>query len=331
MSLQRKVLVTGAGGFIGSALVERLLRDGSEVLALVEYNSNGSWGWLEELRRNKPSNLTVALGDVRDSGQMLKLVDDFRPEVVYHLAALIGIPYSYDAPRSYVSTNISGTLNLLEACRQVGVGRVLHTSTSEVYGTAIYSPIDEEHPLQGQSPYSASKIAADKLAEAYYCSFGVPVLTVRPFNTYGPRQSLRAVIPTIISQALTQPEIRLGSLDPQRDLTYVEDTAAGFIAAASAPADVLGSVVNLGVGKTVSIGDLADRILSLMDLTLPIVSEQARIRPEGSEVKLLCSNNRRAADRLGWAPATGLDEGLSRTIAWMRERSDLWQTVEYVR
>ena len=312
----RRVLVTGAAGFIGSHLVEGLLALGCQVRALVHYNSRNSWGNLEELDDAQRPRLDVVLGDVQDPFSTSRAVQGC--DVVFHLAALIAIPYSYRAAHSYVSTNIEGTLNVLEACRAHGVERLVHTSTSETYGTAQYTPIDELHPMQGQSPYSASKIGADKMAESYYRSFELPVVTLRPFNTFGPRQSARAIVPTIISQALDRSEIRLGSLTPVRDLTFVTDTAAAFIAAASCDA-AIGKVVNSGSGKGITIGDLAARILSLMGLhgTHHVVSDAERVRPEKSEVFELICDNSLAASLLGWRPRVSLDEGLSQVIDYV--------------
>lgn len=268
---EKKVFVTGAGGFIGSHLVESLLEKGAKVTALVHYNSRNSYGWLEESFLKGRANLSVLLGDVRDGIAMRKLIAD--NQIIFHLAALIGIPYSYTAPIAYVDTNIQGTLNVLQAALESKAEKIIHTSTSEVYGTAQYVPIDENHPLQGQSPYSASKIGADKLAESYFRSFALPVATVRPFNTYGPRQSARAIIPTIISQALRFKEVRLGSLDPIRDLTFVDDTVRGFIAAAEAD-NIIGETVNLGTGKGVSIRELVETISTILNAPLPIISEK---------------------------------------------------------
>ena len=251
-------------------------------------------------------------------------------EIVFHLAALIAIPFSYTAPRSYVRTNVEGTLNVLEAARRYGTARVVHTSTSEVYGTAQRVPIDETHPLQGQSPYSASKIGADKLAESYYRSFGTPVVTVRPFNTFGPRQSARAFIPTIISQALVRDEIRLGALTPERDMTFVSDSVAGFIAAGTAPA-IEGMTINLGTGETHSVGWFAERIQRLMGTSKPIKQDDQRVRPELSEVHKLVSDNALAHSKMGWAPRMGLDDGLQQTIAFVEANRDLFRTDEYVR
>jgi len=313
----KRVLVTGAGGFIGSTLVDALLDQGCQVRALVRYNSAGSWGALEQLESGRLARVEVVQGNVEDPFSVSRAVDGC--EVVFHLAALIAIPYSYRAPQSYVATNVTGTLNVLEACRTHRVDRLVHTSTSETYGTAQYCPIDEKHPLQGQSPYSATKIAADKLAESYYRSFDLPVATLRPFNTFGPRQSARAIIPTIISQALSRADIRLGSLSPVRDLTFVKDTAAAFIAIAKSDAAV-GQVVNCGNGKGLAVGALAERILRLMGMEgeRAIVADETRIRPEKSEVFELVCDNSLAHRVAGWRPSVSLDDGLLETISYIR-------------
>jgi NAD dependent epimerase/dehydratase len=310
-----RVLVTGAAGFIGSHLVEGLVDRECRVRALVHYNSRGSWGHLDELDAEHRNSVEVVLGDVCDAFATSRAIEGC--DVVFHLAALIGIPYSYRAAHSYVATNVQGTLNVLEACRTHGVQRLVHTSTSETYGTAQYTPIDEQHPLQGQSPYSATKIGADKLVESYYRSFDLPVATLRPFNTFGPRQSARAIIPTIVSQALERTDVRLGSLKPVRDLTFVTDTAAAFMALASCDAAV-GRVVNSGTGKGITIGDLANRVLSLMGCqSTQIVTEPERVRPDKSEVFELICDNRLAATLLGWQPRVSLDEGLGRVIEYI--------------
>jgi NAD dependent epimerase/dehydratase len=315
--------VTGAEGFIGSHLVEALVASGARVRAMVLYNSWGSWGWLESLPPDVLANVEVVLGDVRDPRATLEFVEG--ADVVYHLAALIAIPYSYRAPHSYLETNAGGTLNVLEAVRSHRTPRMVHTSTSEVYGTAVRVPIDEDHPLQAQSPYSATKVAADKLAESYHASFDVPVVTLRPFNTYGPRQSARAVIPTIISQlAAGREEVSLGALEPTRDLLYVADTARAFIAAASAPlADVAGGVLNAGTGDEISIGDLAALIARLMDRPLRIASASERLRPEASEVMRLVADASRLRELTGWAPAWTLEQGLAKTIDWLADPANL--------
>jgi len=323
-----KALITGAGGFIGSHLVEAILREGHPVRALVRYNSQGSWGHLDALRADPPQGLQVHLGDITDAGFVRGLVAGC--EVVCHLAALIGIPYSYHAPASYVSTNTVGTLNVLEACRASGVDRVIITSTSEVYGTARYAPIDEAHPLQGQSPYSASKIAADKLGESYFCSFDLPVVTLRPFNTYGPRQSARAIIPTVLSQALAGArEICLGNLEPRRDLTFVDDTVRAFVLALNAPG-IEGQVIHFGQGAAVSIGGLAQQCLETVKSSARIVSVPDRMRPDKSEVGLLLCNPARAKELLGWEPQVSLAEGLRRTADYIRANLSGYDTGRYV-
>ena len=323
-----KYLVTGAGGFIGSHVVEALLQSGHEVRALAHYNSRGSWGLLDESRAAAHGQMEVRLGDVTDASMMRALVDGC--DVVLHLAALIGIPYSYHAPGSYVATNVSGTMNILEACRAARVRRVVVTSTSEVYGTARYTPIDEKHPLQAQSPYSASKIAADKLAESYFCSFDLPVVTLRPFNTFGPRQSARAVIPTVLTQALNgAPEIRLGNLEPKRDLTFVEDTARAFLLAAETPG-IEGEVIHFGQGQAVSVGELAQRCLDAVGSKARIISVPERQRPEKSEVGLLLCDATKARRVLKWAPQVSLDEGLRRTADYLRQHLDQYRQGQYV-
>jgi len=346
MSRQDKpVLVTGAGGFIGSHVVEILLRHGHQVRALVHYNSQGSRGHLRELGHSGHSErflsaeeqnqnsllgqLEVRLGDVTDPYLVRDLVDGCG--VVLHLAALIGIPYSYHAPASYVTTNVGGTLNVLEACRHAGVQRVVVTSTSEVYGTARYAPIDEAHPLQAQSPYAASKIAADKLAESYFCSYGLPVVVLRPFNTYGPRQSARAVIPTVMVQAMGgASEIRLGNLTPQRDLTFVEDTARAFLLAADAPG-IEGEVIHFGQGNAISVAELAQRCLEAAGGgRARIVSAAERQRPAKSEVELLVCNAAKAQSLLGWTPQVPLEEGLRRTADYLRAHLAQYRAGDYV-
>ncbi len=324
----KRVLVTGAGGFIGSHLCEALVSAGAEVTALVRYNGRSDRGSLELVPADVLSSLRVVFGAIEDPFAVDQLVKGH--EVVFHLAALIAIPYSYTNPSSYVRTNVDGTLNVLEAVRRHGVERLVHTSTSEAYGTALYTPIDEKHPLQAQSPYAASKIAADKLAESYHRSFDVPVATIRPFNTFGPRQSARAVIPTIVSQALSKPEVRLGSLTPIRDLTYVADTVAGFLAVARAP-EAVGEVTNVGQGKGISIGDLARLILELVGRDLPIVQEDARLRPQASEVHQLLCDPRKAHERLGWSPAWDLRRGLTQVIEFVRANLARFHAGAYVR
>jgi dTDP-glucose 4,6-dehydratase len=320
MSLRHKqVLVTGAGGFIGSHLTEALVHAGARTRALVRYNSRSDRGQLRLLDPEVQDGVDVVFGDIRDRRAVRDAVEGC--QVVFHLAALVGIPYSYHAPDSYVETNIAGTMNVLEACRECGVQRVLQTSTSEVYGTARYTPIDEGHPLQAQSPYAATKIGSDQLAYSYFASFGLPVVIVRPFNTYGPRQSARAVIPTIIAQALEGDEIRLGNTSPVRDFLFVEDTARGFIAAAEAQ-DVCGEVFNLGTGHGVTVGRAVDLVAECLGRKLQINTETERTRPETSEVfQLVCQANK-AAQRLAWRPAVTLAEGLQRTIEWTDRHRD---------
>lgn len=310
----KKVLVTGADGFIGSHLVEALVAHGASVRAFCFYNSFNSWGWLDAVDDAVMAEVDVFTGDVRDPNGVRTALRD--ANVVLHLAALIGIPFSYHSPDSYVDTNVRGTLNVLQAARDLGLERVVVTSTSEVYGTARYVPIDEAHPRQGQSPYSATKIGADAMAESFYRSFGLPVVIARPFNTYGPRQSARAVIPTIVTQLLAGADsLKLGSLHPTRDLTYVTDTAAGFIALAEAD-DAVGRDINLGVGEEISIGDLAAAIMRIVGREVPILSDDARLRPALSEVERLLSNNALAREVAGWQPRVSLEEGLARTVEW---------------
>jgi len=310
-----KVLVTGAGGFIGSHLTETLVNKGAHVRALVRYNSRNNWANIESLTAEAKSKLEVISGDVHDPFFVDSAVQGV--DVIFHLASLIAIPYSYVAPQPYIETNIVGTLNVLQAARRHKIKKMVHTSTSEAYGTAIYTPIDEQHPLQGQSPYSATKIGADKLAESFFRSFGLPVATIRPFNTFGPRQSARAVIPAIISQALSRDQIELGSLSPVRDMTFVSDTVAGFIRIAEVPGSV-GEVINIGTGFGVTIGELAARVLTLLNMNKPIVAAEERIRPERSEVFKLICNNAKAKQLLNWTPQVSLDEGLRAVIEWIR-------------
>jgi len=322
----QRVLVTGAGGFIGSHVVERLVELGAHVRALARYNSRNDWGLLELLPAAVKNEIEVVLGDLTDPHSTNRMVQGCG--IILHLAALIAIPYSYIAPAHYVATNCGGALNLLEAARQHGVERFVHTSTSEAYGTAQYIPIDETHPLRAQSPYAASKIGADKLAESYYLSFALPVVTLRPFNTYGPRQSARAIIPTIISQGLSGKVIRLGRLTPIRDLTFVSDTVAGFIKAAENP-QAVGEVINLGSGRSITIGALARRIVSLLGEGHAITSEEERVRPDASEVMELICNYGKANRLLGWEPRVSLDEGLNLTIAYIRDHLHLYKPQLY--
>lgn len=322
----RQVLVSGAGGFIGSHLVEALLREGARVRAFVRYTSRNDLGLLKLLSAEDLAGLEVIPGDLRDEHAVYQAVKGCG--LVFHLGALISIPYSYVHPAEAASVNFMGTLNVLMACREHGVGRLVHTSTSEVYGTARRTPIDEAHPLQGQSPYSASKIGADKLVESFIAAYALPAVTVRPFNTFGPRQSARAVIPTIITQALVKDEIKLGNLSTTRDFTFVTDTVNGFLCAAEAQG-VEGGVFNLGTGEEISIGDLADRITSRVGRNVRVVEDSQRLRPEASEVMRLVSDNSLAVQRLGWRPKVTLDEGLDRTIAWVRQNLDRYRVGEY--
>ena len=321
----KRVLVTGAGGFIGSHLTERLVEVGANVRALVHYNALGTWGWLDQ--SSVRNDIEVVAGNICDRDSVRQAMRGV--EIVFHLAALIAIPYSYHAPASYVRTNVEGTLNVLQVARELGVERVVHTSTSEVYGTARYVPIDEIHPLQGQSPYSASKIGADKLAEAFHLSFDLPVVTVRPFNTFGPRQSARAVVPTIITQCLTGGAVRLGNLHPTRDLNYVADIMEGFLLAASVPAAV-GQTINLGSGREISIADLAQLVARLVGQPIAIESDEQRVRPDKSEVERLLADNTLARTLLGWEPVVSLEEGLLRMIEWMQQHLARYRPDVYI-
>jgi len=322
----KKVLITGAGGFIGSHLTERLVREGAQVRTFVRYNSRGDPGLLRLLDTETRSKIEIIGGDLRDFPAVQSVLDGY--SYIFHLGALISIPYSYQHPREVAETNLLGTLNLLQASYHSKIDRLIHTSTSEVYGTAMYVPIDESHPLQGQSPYSASKIGADKLAESFFCAYGLPVVTVRPFNTYGPRQSARAIIPTIITQALAQEMIRLGNLETTRDFTYVEDTVDGFLLAAETR-DVEGQTFNLGTGVEIKIGDLANKIIQQIGSTAKIQLDTDRLRPQASEVFRLISNNTLARERLGWQPKHSLNDGLLKTISWIRSHLEMYHVGEY--
>ncbi len=322
----KRALVTGAGGFIGSQLTESLVRNGAQVRAFVRYNSRGDAGLLRQLPGDAQEEVEIVAGDLRDTGAIDAAVAGV--DVVFHLGAIISIPYSYKHPVETAETNFMGTLNVLMACRAHGVGRLVHTSTSEVYGTAQFTPMDEKHPLQGQSPYSASKIGADKLVESFYRAYDLPAVTVRPFNTYGPRQSARAVIPTIITQALTADCIRLGNLDARRDFTYVRDTVSGFMRAAMAP-DVAGREINLGTGDDISVGELAETIIRLVGRPVEIAVETERLRPEKSEVMRLLSDNGLARRLLGWEPVYSFEEGLRETIAWIGDHPDFYRVGRY--
>ncbi len=320
------ILVTGAGGFIASHLVEALARQGARVRAFVRYNSRRDPGLLRLLPAELLPQVELFPGDLRDLPAVQAAMQGV--SLVFHLGALISIPYSYRQPAEVVETNIIGTLNVLLAAKTAGILRLIHTSTSEVYGTARQVPIDENHPLQGQSPYSASKIGADKLAESFFCTYDLPVVTLRPFNTYGPRQSARAVIPTIITQALTQPVIRLGSLETRRDFTFIHDTVRGFLLAAQAPG-IEGQTFNLGAGSEIQIGELARQVIRLAGRPVEIELDEDRLRPVKSEVQRLLSDNRLARQRLGWEPQVSLEQGLVETIAWIREHLDLYQPGTY--
>ncbi|MDI6710302.1 MAG: NAD-dependent 4,6-dehydratase LegB [Bacillota bacterium] len=319
-----QVLVTGAGGFIGSHLVEALVDKGYKVRAFVRYNARNDWGWLENVPCRR--EVEVYTGDIRDYDSVRDAMRGV--ETVFHLAALIGIPYSYRSPQAYIRTNVEGTYNILQAAREEGV-RVIHTSTSEVYGTARYIPIDEEHPLQAQSPYAATKIAADQLALSFHRSFGLPVVVVRPFNTYGPRQSARAVIPTIITQALAgRFPVRLGNLAPTRDLNFVRDTVEGFITVGLSE-NTVGEVVNLATGREISIADLVQTIGRVMGIEIPVQGDAVRVRPERSEVGRLCGDNRKAWELTGWTPRYSLEEGLRSTADWFRDNRHLYKADLY--
>jgi NAD dependent epimerase/dehydratase len=319
--LNKKVLVTGADGFIGSHLVEKLIENGYEVKAFVYYNSFNSWGWLENLPREKLEAIEVVAGDIRDYNMVERSLENI--DTVFHLAALIGIPFSYESPESYVDTNIKGTLNVLNASKKNKLKKILVTSTSEVYGTALHVPIDEKHPKQGQSPYSATKIGADFMAESFFKSFGLPVTIVRPFNTYGPRQSARAVIPTIITQLLNgAQEIKLGSLTPTRDLVYVKDTVDGFLKIAESDS-LKGEEVNISTNSEISIEVLAGKIINLINPKAKIIKDDIRIRPENSEVERLLGSNKKLIEQTRWKQKYTLDEGLKETVEWFREPENL--------
>jgi NAD dependent epimerase/dehydratase len=328
MNLQgKKVLITGSEGFIGSHLTERLVELGAEVTALVQYNSFNNWGWIDTFDKSIKNSINVVTGDIREYDNVKRIVKG--QEVVFHLAALIAIPYSYLSPMAYVRTNVEGTTNILEACRDYNLEKVIHTSTSETYGTALYVPIDENHPLQGQSPYSASKIGADKIAESFYRSFNLPVATIRPFNTYGPRQSARAVIPTIISQILLgKTEIKLGSLTPTRDFNYVNDTVEAFVKIAESDRTV-GEVINAGSNHEISIEDLVNKIIELTKKNVKILCDEERLRPDKSEVIRLWADNKKIKELTNWVPKYSLDEGLSETINWINVNINRFKTDIY--
>ena len=322
------VLVTGADGFIGSHLTEELVKKGEKVKAFCYYNSFGTWGWIDTLPKEIKDEIEVFMGDIRDPNGVRTAMKGM--DVVYHLAALIAIPFSYHSPDSYVDTNIKGTLNVLNAARDLDVKRLLVTSTSEVYGTARYVPIDEKHPFQGQSPYSATKIGADRLAESFWRSFNLPVTIVRPFNTYGPRQSGRAVIPTIITQLLAgQTEIKLGSLTPTRDFNYVKDTVAGFMAIADCP-EAIGQELNIATGVEHSIGDLAKELIAQINPEARIVCDEERLRPEKSEVNRLLGDSTKLRGLTGWAPKYTFAQGLAETIAFLRDNLNKYKPDTYL-
>lgn len=324
---EKSALVTGAGGFIGSHLTERLVDLGTDVKAFVRYNSRNDWGMLESLPREKRDEIEVLMGDLKDTDAVRQALENI--DVVFHLGSLIAIPYSYNHPRETIETNVMGTLNVMTAAKEKDVEKVVHTSTSEVYGTAMYVPIDEKHPLQGQSPYSASKIGADKIVESFYLSYALPVATIRPFNTYGPKQSARAVIPTVISQALTMNEVRLGSIHPTRDLTFVSDTVDAFIKMAESPKSI-GEVINTGSNFEISIRDLAKKIINIANPNAKIVFDEKRTRPKASEVERLWVDNTKAKKILGWEPKVSLEEGLRITIDWISKHLEIYKPDRYV-
>ena len=323
----KKVLVTGADGFIGSHLAEELVTKGARVKAFCMYNSLGTRGWLDGIEGRVKGDIEFLMGDIRDARFVESACEGV--DIVFHLAALIAIPYSYVAPQSFIETNVVGTLNVLEGVRRAGVSRMINTSTSEVYGTPDSLPITEQHPLKGQSPYSASKIAADKVCEAFYSSYGTPVTTLRPFNTYGPRQSARAVIPTILSQILSGKRcLRLGSLTPKRDLTFVRDTIAGFLAAAEAP-NVEGRTIQLGTGRTEAIGTIVEIAARVCGTEVTVEQEAQRVRPENSEVMVLQSDPSLARSILGWSASTSLEQGIAATAEWLRSHLDKYRPHAY--
>jgi NAD dependent epimerase/dehydratase len=323
---QSRVLVTGAGGFIGSHLCEQCLAEGAEVRAFVHYNSRSDWGMLESVEKKRLKNIEIIAGDLRDSQAVRRAIKGCQR--VFHLGALIGIPYSYLNPADVIETNVLGTLHVLQASLESGVERFVQTSTSEVYGTAIYTPMDENHPLNPQSPYAASKVGSDKLVESFYRTYKFPAVIVRPFNTYGPRQSPRAIIPAIIIQALQFRRIRLGSLTPKRDMTFVKDTARGFLAAASAP-EIEGETIHLGSGREFSVQELVDYVGEILGKKLEVVLETGRRRPKTSEVERLFASNQKAKELLGWRPKVSLMSGLEKTIQWFRGRTDFYKTGVY--
>jgi NAD dependent epimerase/dehydratase len=321
-----KVLITGAGGFIGSHLSEHLVKQGHKVKVIVRYNSRSDWGLLELLPKQRLNKIEIIMGDLRDGDAVRNAAKDV--DTIFHLGSLIAIPYSYIHPRETIETNIMGTLNILMAARENGVEKVIHVSTSEVYGTALYVPIDEKHPLQGQSPYSASKIGADMIAESFYRSFKLPVAIARPFNVFGPRQSARAVIPAIISQALSKEQVYLGSLHPTRDYTYIDDMVEAFIKIAESSSSV-GDVINIGSNFEISIGDIAKKVISIIGRDKEILVDQKRIRPQKSEVERLWCDNTKAKQLLEWKPKISFDEGLKMTVAWISDNISLYKPELY--
>ena len=323
---KEKILVTGASGFIGSHLVETLVKKGHEVRVFVLYDTGPNLGYLKSMPEEIQQEIEVVTGDIRNNDDVKMAFED--RSIVFHLAALVGIPYSYYHPRSVIDTNLIGTLNVLMAGKDSEVKKIIHTSTSETYGTAKYVPIDEKHPLQGQSPYSASKIGADKLVESFYKTYDLPVTTIRPFNNYGPRQSTRAVIPTIITQALTQKEVKLGSLTPTRDFVFVTDTADAFFKMAESDRN-LGEVINIGTGKEISIGNLAKKIIQITNSSAEIIYDKARARPKKSEVDRLVCDASKAEKMIGWTPTVSLDQGLRRTIDWMKKNLNIYNAEKY--
>ncbi|SNS33005.1 NAD dependent epimerase/dehydratase, LLPSF_EDH_00030 family [Anaerovirgula multivorans] len=323
----KKVLVTGAGGFIGSHLVEGLLQEGNVIRCFVHYNSFNRWGWLDKFSKDKLSKIEIFTGDIRDPNGVRKALEGI--DEVYHLAALVAIPFSYHSPDSYIETNIKGTLNILQAARDFGTSRILITSTSEIYGTAKYVPIDETHPFQAQSPYSASKIGADRVAESFYRSFNMPITIARPFNTYGPRQSARAVIPTIVTQLLTgKKEIRLGSLTPTRDFNYVKDTVQAFIEIANSE-KTIGEEINIASQKEISIGELAEELIMQINPKAKIISDENRLRPDKSEVNRLLGSNEKIRKLTKWKPEYTLKEGLAETITWLKDNLNQYKVDIY--
>jgi NAD dependent epimerase/dehydratase len=322
-----RVVVTGAGGFIGSHLIERLVRSGAEATAYLRYNSRSERGLIDSCAEEVRTHIQVVFGDLRDADSVRRTLRG--AEVVFHLGALVGIPYSYESPRQYVDVNVVGTLNVLEAVHEGEVPRLVHTSTSEVYGTPVYTPIDEKHPLQGQSPYSATKIGADKIVESFWRTYDLPVATLRPFNTYGPRQSARAILPTIIRQALTQSTIRLGSLEPIRDMNFVSDTVDGFLGIARCDA-AIGKVVNVGSGRGLNVGEMVEGVGKVLGKKLHVVTEAQRVRPPNSEIEALIADSSQARQLFGWRPRTTFEEGLRATIDWFAANDAVHDPAQYL-